>query len=164
MEKIIESLLEADKSIQKANHLFYVTFPLLKNKNLLIKVVLEARNAVTNCIVAILHYEYVRKRISLTKNPEANFKTFEESCSARYGLQRKDLDTIKELFDITKIHEDSVMEIMNKNRVVILSKELKHETITPENTKKFIELSKVLFRNIKEKIIREKRGETSEKG
>ncbi|MBS3094216.1 hypothetical protein J4474_00985, partial [Candidatus Pacearchaeota archaeon] len=75
----------------------------------------------------------------------------------KYGLQRKDLDTMKELFNITKMHESSAMEIMNKNRVVILSKELKHETITPENTKKFIELSKTLFKKIKEVIIQEKR-------
>jgi len=62
-EKFIESLNLATKSLQTADHLTYVTFPLLKEQRLLLKVLEELQEAVVNTINAILQYEYSNRRI-----------------------------------------------------------------------------------------------------
>ena len=68
MEKFLEGLQKAEKTIQEADHIVYVTFPLIKDKRLLLKVLQEIKNAVIICINSVLQYEYLYKRIRIYKD------------------------------------------------------------------------------------------------
>ena len=81
MEKFLEHLQEAEKRIQIIDHLVYVTFPVIKDKRLFIKILSEIKNALSNCINSVLQYEYIYKRINLYNNAKENFKTFIEKCT-----------------------------------------------------------------------------------
>lgn len=163
MDGIIENLLEADKAIQTANHLIYITFPIVKHKKLLLKIILETRNCIMRTITAILQYEYVQKRIQLYQDPQINFQIFEEKCSQRYSISPKEVEQIKTIFEITKKHEDSAMEVMTKDKVVILSKDLDQEIVTPEEARSFVEMAKELFKKTKEHMINERKSRTPKK-
>ena len=71
MEKFLENLQEAENIIQTIDHMVYVTFPLIQDKKLLLKIILETKTAIANCINSILQYEYLYKRIRLYKEPKA---------------------------------------------------------------------------------------------
>ena len=74
MEKFLENLEKAKNITFTADHLIYVTYPLLKDKKLLLKILLETKNAIIYSLNAILQYEYLFKRIKLNTDPKINFK------------------------------------------------------------------------------------------
>ncbi len=157
MKAVIDNLMESDKAYQRANHLLSVTFPLIKNKNLLIKIVQEIKNSVTKTVVAVLQYEYMCKRIKITPDPERNFQIFEEECAKKYEITQKELEQIRNLFELTKKQKESVMDIMKNDKVIHLSKDLTTETITPEKAKEFLDISRGIFQKTKEYIIKERK-------
>jgi hypothetical protein len=152
MEKFIENIYEAEKTIHTIDHMIYVTFPLVKDKKLLIKILLETKIALTKCINSILQYEYIYKRINLYKDGKSNFNTFEKKCAPRYGINKKDIEMILELFEIIKKHKESTMEFTKNEKIIILSENLKTKTVSIDKIKNFIVLSKKILKNTKSTI------------
>jgi len=107
MEKFLENLTTAEKTIRAADHMIYVTFPLIKDKRLLFKILHETKNAIALCINSILQYEYLYKRIKLYKDSGLNFKIFVEKCVPRYGITKEEMNLILELFDFVEKHKES---------------------------------------------------------
>lgn len=156
MEKFIENINNAEKIVQTIDHMIYVTFPLIKDKKLLIKIILDSKIAVSNCISSILQYEYLFKRISLYKDPKTNFRIFEQKCAKRYQISEEEIKQILELFDIVKKHKESSFEFMKNEKVVILSEDLTQKIITIEKTKEFLILSKNILKKTKDTIQKSK--------
>ena len=154
MEKFLENLEKAKNIIQTADHLTYMTFPLVSDKKLLLKIISEIRKGVANCINSILQYEYLYKRISLHKEPKTNFKTFQEKCATKYGITPKEVILILELFEIVEEHEKSPMEFVKDEKVVILSENMKQKTLTVEKTKEFLVMAKNIFRKTENYFLR----------
>jgi len=152
MEKFLENLQEAEKTIRIVDHIVYVTFPLVKDKKILIKMLLETKKAIANCINSALQYEYLYKRISLSKDHKINFDTFIKKCSLQFGITREETILIVHLFDLVKKHEESTMEFIKNGKIIILSDDLNPEIITLEKTKEFLNLAKQILRKIMEKI------------
>jgi hypothetical protein len=150
MEKFLENIIAAEKKIQIVDHMIYVTFPLIKDKRLLLKILQEIKNAVMDCISSILHYEYLYKRITLYKNPKSNFKIFIEKCTPRYQITKEEINLILELFDFIEKHRESPFEFIKDDKVIILSNDLNPKTLTIEKTKEFLILVKNILRKTRE--------------
>ena len=152
MEKFLENLQEAQKIVKTIDHLFYITLPLIKDKRLLIKIITEAKNATTNCINAILQYEYLYKRIDLYKDPKANFHLFLKKCAPRYKINSEETDLLLELFEVVEKHKQSASEFIREDKLIILSENLRTEAITLERTKEFLNLSKSILKKTLEQL------------
>lgn len=146
MEKFLENIQEAQKTIQTIDHIIYVTYPLIQDKKILIKVLTETKNAITNCINSILQYEYLQKRIELYKDAKANFRIFLQKCCPYYQITKEEIDSILELFELVEKHKQSASEFMRDEKVVILSENLKTEIITLEKIKEFFYLAKEILK------------------
>lgn len=153
MEKFLEYIQEAEKIIQTIDHIVYVTFPLIKDKKLLLKTLLETKIAVVRCINSILQYEYLYKRITLYKNPETNLKIFKEECAPRYKITKKEINLILELFKLAENHQESPFEFVRGEKIVILSENLKPKTLTIEKIKEFLLLAKSILDKTKRKML-----------
>jgi len=154
MERFLENLQQASKIISTADHMLYVTFPLIKDKQLLLKILIDTKIAVSKCISSILQYEYLFKKIQLYNDPKTNFRTFQEKSSKRYNISEQEIRLIQELFEIIKEHEKSSMEFMKNGKIVILSPSLEQKTITIEKVKEFLTLAKNLLQKIQNTIQR----------
>ncbi len=154
MEKFLEKIGEAEKTIQTVDHIIYVTFPLIKDKRLLLKVIREMKTAISNCISSILQYEYLYKRITLYKDSRTNFKTFTEKCAPRYQINREEIKLILELFDFVEKHKESPFEFIREEKVVILSENMRPKILTVEKTKEFLILAKNILRKTRETMKR----------
>lgn len=152
MEKFLQKIEEAEKTIRIADHIAYVTFPIVKDKRLLLKIMLETKNAIANCINSILQYEYLYKRIKLYQNPSENFRIFTEKCAPRYNITKDEVNLINELFDFAKKHKESSMEFVRREKVVILTNSMEQRILTIEKTKGFILLAKNILSKIKDKF------------
>ncbi|MEX2017391.1 MAG: hypothetical protein WD876_02870 [Candidatus Pacearchaeota archaeon] len=155
MEKFLQNLEEADKIIKTVDHLVYVTFPLVKDKRMLIKILVETKNAVALCINAMLQRDYIYRKVRLYKDAKENFRTFEERCAPRYNLSFSEISKIKNLFDIAEKHKKSPLEFMRKDKIVIMSENSGNfhtETISHEKVKDFVNLAKSLLSKIENVI------------
>lgn len=147
MEKFLQNLQEADRIIKAVDHLVYVTFPLVKDKRMLLKILVETKNAVALCINSILQYDYIYKKIRLYHDTKENFRTFKEKCASRYGISQEEINKITSLFEIAERHRKSPFEFVRQDKVVIMSENFYPEAITLEKTKEFVILAKnVLFK------------------
>lgn len=154
MSKFIEYLEEADKITKVADHLLYMTYPIVRDKKILIKIITELKRAVAYCVNAILQYEYISKRIQLFQDPKINFKIFKEKSAPRFKIEKSEIDLISELFSIAEMHKKSSMEFSRNEKLVILDENSNTKIIEIEKIKKFLELSKKILGKIKVQILR----------
>jgi len=152
MEKFLEYLSEAQKIIRACDHMVYISFPLIKEKKLLLKIVVELQKAVAYSINAILQYEYVFKKIKLYKDAKANFSTFMNSSSKRFGITNQEMKKIIELFEIVEIHKKSSMEFTRNEKIIILSENMRQQVVSLEKTKEILAISKKILEKTKNKI------------
>jgi hypothetical protein len=152
MEKFLQNLQEADRIIKAVDHLAYVTFPLVKDKRMLLKILVETKNAVALCINSILQYDYLFKRIRLYRDTKENLRTFREKCASRYGISLEEVNKITSLFEIAEKHKKSPFEFVRENKVVIMSENFYPESITLEKTKEYVILAKNLLFKIEKTL------------
>ena len=152
MEKFLENLREAEKKIRIADHMIYVTFPLIKDKRILLVLISELKKAIANCINAILQYDYLYQRISLYEDTKINFETFKNKSSKRFDITNQEIALIIKLFELEQNHKKSSMEFTRDNKIVILSEDMRQRIITLEEIKQFLQLSKDILKNTKSKI------------
>ncbi len=145
MVEFMKSLNGAEKRIEIASHMIYVIFPLIKDKRILIKVILELNFSVVECINLILQYEYLFKRIFLHKDKKINFEIFKEKCAKRYNITEDEISKIILLFKLVKKHKNNFSEFIKEDKLIILSENFNKEVLTIEKIKEFIELSRIIL-------------------
>ncbi|MBT3405412.1 hypothetical protein HN832_01330 [archaeon] len=150
--KFIEYLQEANRITRTVDHLLYVTYPLIQDKKILIKILTELKKSTAFCINSILQYEYLLKRIPLYKDPKMNFKNFINKCAPRYQMSSIENQKITELFQIIENHKQSSMEFKKNNQLIILT-ETSQKIIKIETIKEFLQINKKLIENIKTQIL-----------
>ena len=152
MEKFQENLKQAIRSLQIADHMTYVTFPLVNEQRLLLKIFDEIYKSIINCINAILNYEYLYKRIQLYANNGENIRTFANKCAKTYNLNNEQIKKILEILELNKKHKQSAMEFVKKDRVVILSDSLNTQTLDVHKVKQYLLLAKELLMEVNKKV------------
>jgi hypothetical protein len=152
VEKFLEYLQIAEKKIQTVDHMIYVTFPLIKDKRLLLKILSETNIIILHIINAILQYEYLYKRIELTKDARTNLRIFIDNCVPYYKITDSELKLILQVLDLTEKHKKSPFEFIKEEKVVILSESLRPEIITLEKSKEFLLMTKSLLKKTRENI------------
>jgi DNA-binding transcriptional MerR regulator len=151
MEKFQENLAQAIKNLQIADHMTYITYPLVNEKRLLLKIFDEIYKTVIGCINAILNYECLYKRIKIYKENDYNMQTFINKCAKNYGLTNKQIQEIKEILELNKQHKQSAMEFVKRDKMVILSDNLRIQTINIQKIKEYLLLAKEFLMKVNNK-------------
>jgi len=152
MEKFQENLQKAIRSLQIADHMTYVTFPLVNEQRLLLKIFDEIYKSIINTINAILNYEYVYKRIKIYTDNKENMRTFIDKCAKNYNLNNEQIKKILEILELNEEHKKSAMEFVKKDKVVILSNGLKTQTLNIQKIKEYLLLAKEFLMQANSKI------------
>ena len=152
MNIILKNIDEAGKKIAVLDHLLSVTFSLIKDKKILLKVADENADALKKLMSAILQYEYLKKRIRLSVSPEANLKIFVDICAPRYGFSEEDVRTALESIAFSKKHLSSSMAFLRGEKIVVLNSGSSTTILTYEKTRRFVQCSKSLLSKFKDRI------------
>ncbi|MAG01895.1 hypothetical protein CMI42_01020 [Candidatus Pacearchaeota archaeon] len=152
MEKYQQHLQDAIKSLKLADHMTYVTFPLINEYRLLLKIFDEIYKSVINNVNAVLCYEYLYKRIRLYDNSEDNLQTFSDRCAKNYSLSNEQIKKILEIIDLNKKHKKSAMEFVKKEKVVIMSEGLGVKTIDLYLIKEYLLVAKEFLVCVSKKV------------
>lgn len=151
-EKYMEYLDLAAKSLRTADHMAYVTYPLLKEKRILFEILNNVYSSILNIINAILQYDYLYKRIQLYREAETNMQTFKEKCAFRYSINNEEIEKISEIMKIMEAHKNSPLEFMRKDKLVIMNDNMHTDTLTLERIREYVFLTKILFKKAQDKI------------
>lgn len=141
MQQYQEDLKQALRHLQIADHITYVTFPLVKEKRLLLKIIEEINLAIIYSLNSMFNYKYPLKLIDLKKN-NLDFNNILKELSKDYDFTSEQIIKIKEIFELNKKHKKSSMEFVKKENVVILSDNLSFQTINIQKIKEYLLLAK----------------------
>ena len=148
MEKHLESLEKARHSLRIADHIAYVTYPLLNDKRLLLKSLDAIYKSLMHIINAILQYEYLWRRIQLYKDPRENFETFKKKCARRYNISDSELNELMSILNMVENHKKASVEFLRKERVVIMSDNLKTISLDIVTMKGYVLFNKSLLEKV----------------
>ena len=137
IERYILSLEKAKSSLKTADHLTYMTFPLIRENRLLLKILDELYLSVFNAINSILQYEYTYKRIQIYKDARENLRTFYR-IAEKFQITKEQLKTLIEILSLGEKHKKSPFEFVKKDKIVIMSENMKTDTLTIEKIKSYI--------------------------
>lgn len=151
-QKFQENLKEAIKSLQIADHMTYVTLPIVNEQRLIIKIFDEIYKSVINCIMAILNYEYMYKRIQIYKDNGDNIRTFANKCAKNYSLTNEQIKKILEILELNKYHKQSAMEFVKQNKIIILSDNLRTQIMDIRRIKEYLLVAKELLMKTNKRI------------
>jgi hypothetical protein len=147
-QKFQQYLDEAIKRLQIADHMAYVTFPVLNDPRLILKILDEIIKSTTSLIQAVLDYEYYPKH----SGRDNSFNIFLDDYAQVYGLTNTQIEKIMELFELNKKRNLSAMEFVRKDKIVILSDDLNTEALNIQKVKEYLLLSKEFLMKVNRKI------------
>ena len=147
LEKYQASLLQAKRHLQTADHLAYITFPIIKEKRLLLKVLEEANYALLNTINAILQYEYLRKQTRIFSSTQENLNLFKK-LAPNYNISNLELNKLLEIIEISEKHKKSSFEFTKDDKIVITSEGMHTDSITYERIKLYLMEIKEFMRKV----------------
>jgi hypothetical protein len=149
--RLQDVLVNAERSINSADHLMRVVYPLSNDKKVILRVLERVYDSAIFAISFLLKYEHLTKKIKLSKNTDENIKMF-YSISRDYGLNENEIEVIKKLIFIGKKHKESGFEFSRKSKVIIMSDDLETFELNEEYMKSFILTVKRLISIIRMKI------------
>ena len=128
MQQFQDNLNKAIRHLQIADHMAYVTYPLVNDKRLLLKVFEEVYKSIIGLIISIVDYETMSKDLNIPKNDEEKIKRFFEIYSRNY-LTADQIIKIKEIMQVNLKHKQSAVEFVRKDKIVIMLDDLKTHSI-----------------------------------
>lgn len=124
---------QAEIFLKTADHLAYVTYPLMKDANLLKKIFENLEASIKNI------FNFSEKELK------------EETIKKKFLnlLDENEIAKILEMLKTFKKKELSSMEFLRKNKIVLVDENLKPTTISLEELKEYIQLTKRVLTKLK---------------
>jgi len=147
MEEELKLLLDkANRHLNTADHLTYVTYPLVKDIKILFSIVDNLSKSLNYGMESILYYDKLFKRIPLYPNNfELKFKIFQRSCVTRYNIKGDQISLIEELNTIMEKHRNSSMVFQRQDKLVISNHDYRLKTLSIEDIKKYLANAKLFI-------------------
>jgi len=152
IEKHLETLQKAIKTLQIADHMAYVTYPVVKDKRLFLKILENISQTLLYSMNSILQHDYLWKKVTLYKDPKSNFSVFKEKCAPRFNITKEEISQMLEILALVEKHKKSPLEFTRRDKVVIMSDNLRTTTIDIDKIKQYLVLTKKIIQKAKSGI------------
>ncbi len=152
MGEFTKALEQANSSFRTADHLAYVSYPLLRDNRLLLAITQNLYIAGLKTVDAVLYYEKMHKRITIMPiDFESRMLLFEKQLAPKINIQPGAAKIIRDLKFIMQQHRETSMEFSRKEKFIICSDDYTNmKTIDIEMLKSYI----VVLRDFLHKINR----------
>jgi len=144
----------AIRSIKRADHLTYMTLPLVKDNRLILSIMENIQISFLQGMDALLEYERLYKRIMpLPQNFESRYAIFRDKLINKYDITSQEAELIKTLRETIKAHKNSPIEFSRPDKFVICNEDYRVRTISVQEIKQYILTAKGFLRKV-ENIIK----------
>jgi len=149
MEIFLEQIEEAKKCIKIADHLAYVTYPLVNDIKIINLITDHIFNSLTNSIDSLLNYERYYKRISnIPSSFENKFIIFKLEVSKRYNIPGDIILLIKDIKDIIETRKKNNYQFLRGNNIILCTDEFRTKTLNLKKVKDYINSTKFLVNKV----------------
>jgi len=142
MQEFRNLVLEAHRKLRLADHMAYITYPMLKETKLLLTILDNLDKSLKLSLNAYLYYERLYKRISIYPD---DFKTkldlFERGPAKRYNLENYS-KLIIEIHNILKKHRESPVSFVKKDKLVICNGDYRMKILEISDAKNYLAKAK----------------------
>ena len=144
MEDHIKSLLrEANKTLQTADHLAYVTYPIVNELKLLVTIAENVYLSMSFGMEALLRYDLLYKRISYIPQDFTSKLEVFKRVSMRYNIERMHVSALKDIRELLEHQKKSPVEFTRKDKLIMFSSNYKvQKTINIDKVKEYINNAK----------------------
>lgn len=143
MESYQDHYKKAVDYFKSADHLIYVTMPLVKDVKLITTILDNINFALLHCMDAMLEYErYYRRVLPLANNFELRLDVFKKRLVGRYGFMNEDAELIAEIKSLVDEKKGASMEFTKSGKYVICSENYNMRTVSVDEIKKYLSTTK----------------------
>ncbi|MBU1204740.1 MAG: hypothetical protein KKA61_00880 [Nanoarchaeota archaeon] len=158
MEQFQEAIEKANQKLKIADHMIFMTYPLVRDNRLLLSIIQNIFLALANAMSSILYYERLFKKIpSFNDNFDSKFTIFRTKCVDRLNIDKKYIKLISEIKDIIVEHRKSPVEFERNNKFVICSSTYRMRTISIDEIKKYITETRMFIQEANNIVSRNER-------
>ncbi|MFH1399588.1 MAG: hypothetical protein ABIG95_05755 [Candidatus Woesearchaeota archaeon] len=151
MERFQEYREKARQKLKIADHMITMTYPLVRDTRLLLSVIENIFLALTNSIASVLYYERLFKRIPPFHDTfDSKLNMFKSKIVPKYSVDKVYLEMINDIKDIIIQHKKSPVEFTRKDVFVIAGESYALKTVTVDQIKKYIGMSKNFISRMEE--------------
>ncbi len=155
---------EAKKKIELADHMLFVTFPLVKDSKLLLAVMENVFLAHTHTMGYLLYYERMMKRVGpFFDTFESKYRLFSEKSVPSYGIDEDYLKLVRDVKEILTAHKRSPMEFSRKDQFVICSDDYELRVLKSDEIKEILSKTKGFFNKV-DSLVKELEKKDTEDG
>jgi hypothetical protein len=143
MEHIPLMLNEANRLFQNSDHLAYMTYPLVQDERLLIRIAENLNDALNKFVELVLYYDRLYKKIGpYPSDFKSKFEIFRTKCAERYGFDKEQIKIIKELNTLFEEKKKSNIQFIRNNKYFIANGDYRMKSIDITQLKSYINNSK----------------------
>ena len=148
-----ELLSGAISSIKRADHLTYMTLPLVRDNKLILSILSNIELSLTQGMDALLEFERDYKRIPpLPQNFHSRYEIFRDKLINKYDITSIEVELIRTLKNTIEAHKNSPIEFSRPDKFVICSENYRMKSISIAEIKQFISISKGFLRKIESNL------------
>ncbi len=145
----------AKRNVKLADHMIYVTYPLVKDPKLLIAILENLFLGITNTLGYILYYERKFKRVpSFFDNFDSKYRVFMEKIMPCYNIDKSYSDLMIDIKTILIEHKRSPIEFRKDGKFIICSDSYEVRTLELQDLKNYLESVKKFNSKIEDVVKR----------
>lgn len=149
MREIKAMLDRANVLIKRADHMFYVTYPLVKDNKLIITMADNISNGMLCAMDAVLMYEKLYKRISIyPEDYRVKMDMFKDSVARRYNINREHVVLIQDLKKFLEERKKSGVEFVKDDKYVLFNQKREVKSLGIEKLKQNLNMSKDFLKKV----------------
>lgn len=138
MEKLKQLVAESNAQFRKADHLAYVTYPVVRETKLLYAIAEVIYDSLDKGVKAVLEYERMYKRIPLVPGTfETELEIFKD-VAEKYGFDRNIVLLLLDLRRLVKAKKDSPVEFVRKDKFVICDEDYTMNVLDINKVKAYV--------------------------
>lgn len=151
MEKFRALIKESGKAFDTADHLTYMTYPVVTEIKLMLLILNNIYTALTKGMDALLYYDWIYKRIPrFPDNFKEKFEIFKTKTINRFHIPRETALLIYEINQILEHRKAAPMEFTRDDRIIMASNNYKLKTLDIKQIKKYLQETKLFINQLNE--------------
>lgn len=153
METVRSLAREANQFFNTADHLLYVTYPLINDTKLLMVIINNIYSSMFKGMQSIVRYDKIYKRIPPVGDDFYSvFEVFKTKCGPRYNFPREYSVLVLDINNLLHERAQSPIEFRRRDNFVIASQDYKLRAINLNKVKDYLIASKGFINRLNEVI------------
>jgi len=142
-EKHMQLLQFAKKEIEVADHLLYMTYPMIKETKFLLAITDHIIKSGRAALQALLEFERLYKRIEAFPNNFAmEISIFRQKVESRYNFDPKFYRLLTKLLEVQKFDQNSTVRFRRGDRYILTSSNYEMTIIDINSVKRYSSLTR----------------------